>query len=105
MRKRHGGYVLLCALDELEHAGDDGDDETDGTEDLEESANAAKQGRGLGDLFACLARLCVNGVLCVSDTQRHGGAFDLERTQTHPVVSSQPLRQQQQPPPNPQRAP
>ena len=58
MRKRHGGYVLLCALDELDHTGDDGDYETDRAEDLEESTDAAKQSRGLGDLFARLARFC-----------------------------------------------
>ena len=50
--------VLLCALDELDDAGNDGDDEPDGAEDLEERPEAAHPDRSLADLLADLARIC-----------------------------------------------
>ena len=50
--------VLLCALDELDDAGNDGDDEPDGAEDLEERPEAAHPDRSLADLLAHLARIC-----------------------------------------------
>ena len=96
MRKRHGGYVLLCALNELDYACDDGDYETDSAQDLEEGADAAKQGCSLGDLFARLSRLCVYSMLHVSHTRNHNGASDPELPQTHPGGSSRPLRLQRQ---------
>ena len=50
-------YVLLCALDQLDHPGDDANDEADGTKDFEEGAETPQPGHRPANLLIHLARL------------------------------------------------
>ena len=49
--------ALLCALGDLDDAGDERDDEPDAAEDLEERPDAAHHRRGLRGLLPGLARV------------------------------------------------